>query len=249
MVEIRRLRPVRPVVKIALPTKPKAPNTWPSGKKVIRRTLAEFPPPTPQPTPCRLWQGSADPDGYGRMKRKVRGRWQVVRVTRWVVEAALGRSLEPHEFVLHACDHPPCFRLDHLSVGSARDNNLDMKLKGRAIAPPINRFVGSLHPMAKFNDRDIETIRRDYQTGVRVKTLAEDWNVSTRTINRIVKGLTYADTSTIDLLAEARKQHDLHVRDGQPQPLVGPDDRDDDALPADLSTQGEDHDDAGEGAR
>jgi hypothetical protein len=206
MVIIRRLQPS---VKIALPTKPKAPSTWPSSKKVVRRTLAEFPPPTPQPTPCRLWQGSSDPDGYGRMKRKDgRGQWQTIRVSRWVMEEALGRRLASYEFILHACDHPPCFRLDHLSVGSARDNNLDMKLKGRAIAPPINRFVGSLHPMAKFNDRQIQTIRRDYRTGVRVQTLAEEWNVSTKTIKRIVKGLTYADTSTIDLLAEARRKHD-----------------------------------------
>jgi hypothetical protein len=201
MVEIRRLKPT---VRIALPTKEKAPA--PRQLKVVRRTLDEFPPPTPQPTPCRLWQGGADADGYGRMKRKVGGRWKVVRVTRWVMEQALGRALAPHEFILHACDHPPCFRLDHLSVGSARDNNLDMKLKGRAIAPPINRFVGSLHPMAKFNPNEIAKIRHDYKTGVRIQTLAEDWNVSKQTIRRIVKGLTYADTSTIDLLAEARRK-------------------------------------------
>lgn len=196
MVTIRRLQPS---VRIALPAVAKV--SRPSRTLVVERRITDHPPPTPQPTPCRLWQGSVDPDGYGRMKRN----GKTVRVYRWVMEEALGRKLKPHEFILHACDNPPCFRLDHLSVGSARDNNLDMMFKGRAVPPPVNRFLGSLHPMAKFTDHQIAKIRRDYRTGVRDRTLAAEYDVDIRTIRRIVKGITYADTSTIDLLAEHRR--------------------------------------------
>lgn len=202
MVQIRRLRPT---ITIALPTVEK--RDRPSQRKVVERRIADFPPPTPQPTPCRLWQGSVDPDGYGRMKRN----GKTVRVYRWVMEEALGRKLQPHEFILHACDNPPCFRLDHLSVGSARDNNLDMLFKGRAVPPPVNRFLGSLHPMAKFSDYQIRKIRHDYETGVRDRTLAAEYSVDVRTIRKIVKGLTYADTSTPDLLARWR---DADASDG-----------------------------------
>lgn len=204
MVQIRRLQPS---VKIALPTKPKKPVNWPSTKKQVVRRLVDFPPPTPQPTPCRLWQGSCDPFGYGRMKRKnARGKWETVKVYRWVMEEVLGRKLASHEFILHACDNPPCYRLDHLSVGSAKDNNLDMMLKGRHVPPPVNKLIGSLHPMAKFTDAQVRKIRRDFETGVRAETLAKEYGVDRATIRRMVKGRTYADTSTRDLIAEAKER-------------------------------------------
>ena len=204
MVQIRRLQPA---VKIALPTKPKAPNTWPSARKVVLRRLIDFPPPTPQPTPCRLWQGSVDPFGYGRMKRKDdKGRWQTVAVYRWVMEQVLGRKLAKHEFILHACDNPPCYRLDHLSVGSARDNNLDMMLKGRFVPPPVTKLIGAEHPQAKFTNAQANKIRRDFRTGVRAETLAAEYGVSVKTIRRLLKGVSYADTSTRDLIAEAKER-------------------------------------------
>lgn len=204
MVKIRRLQPS---VKIALPTKPKKPVNWPSTKKVVVRRLVDHPPPTPQPTPCRLWQGSCDPFGYGRMKRKnAKGEWETVKVYRWVMEQVIGRKLRPDEFILHACDNPPCYRLDHLSVGSALDNNRDMMLKGRFVPPPITRLIGSTHPQAKFDQRQVAKIRRDYETGVRAQTLAKEYEVDVATIRRLLKGRTYADTSTRDLLAEARER-------------------------------------------
>ena len=102
MVEIRKLQPS--VGRIALPTKPR---TRRSGVKTVERRRSDFPPPTPQSTPCVLWQGSTDRDGYGRMKRLVKGSWETVRVIRWIMEQAEGRKLSRDEFVLHACDNPP----------------------------------------------------------------------------------------------------------------------------------------------
>lgn len=57
-------------------------------------------------------------------------------------------------WVLHHCDVRLCVRPDHLFLGTARDNNLDMKLKGRAV-----HLVGELHPRAILTAKNVLEIR------------------------------------------------------------------------------------------
>jgi hypothetical protein len=216
MVTIRRLSPS--VGRIALPAREHASNLL-----RVERRRADFPPPSPQSTPCVLWQGSVDKAGYGRMKRVVNGEWETVKVHRWVVEQLLGRRLGRFEVVMHACDNPPCFRLDHLAVGSIVDNNRDMFDKGRASPPPVNRFTGAEHPMARFKPHEVQRVRRDYRTGVSAKTLAAEWGCDIRTIRKLVEGVTYADTSTRDLLAEARARLEAPKRLRIPREVTGSD--------------------------
>ena len=189
MVEIRRLQPS---VRIALPSKPFPDHPRSKQVKVTVRRRADYPPPTPQPTPCVLWQGSVDRDGYGRMKRRINGELKTVRVIRWVMEEIVGRRLRPEEFVMHACDLPTCFRADHLSVGSVVSNNADMRAKGRGTPPPVNRFYGECHPMAKLTAVQVRKIRGHYVSGLSIRTIAGMFDVSESTISRIVKGLTWA---------------------------------------------------------
>lgn len=185
MVQIRRLQPS---VRIAMPPRKTKEGPRSLNRVFVVRRRGEFPPPTPQPTPCVLWQGSVDRDGYGRMKRD----GETVRVTRWVMEQATGRKLRRDEFILHACDNPPCFAVAHLSVGSAADNNQDMRSKGRGVPPPIHHFRGEAHPMAKLTAAQVRKIRGHYISGLRAKTIAEMFDVSPQTIYKIVKGLTWA---------------------------------------------------------
>ena len=189
-VTIRRLQPT---VQIRLPGG-RVPDRGGRYVHVVRRR-SDFPPPTPQSTPCVLWQGSADRDGYGRMKRAVDGKRETIRVTRWVMEEALGRRLRPDEFILHACDNPPCFRVDHLSVGSAADNNADMRAKGRGTPPPLNVYHGECHPMAKLTAAQVRRIRGHWQSGLYIKTIAEMYDVSPQTISKIVNGISWRSES------------------------------------------------------
>jgi hypothetical protein len=187
MVEIRK---IEPSFKIALPAGKGPARSL--NRVFVTRRRRDFPPPTPQSTPCVLWQGSVDRAGYGRFKRLVGGERETVRVIRWVMEQVVGRQLSPSEFVLHACDNPPCFRVSHLSIGSAADNNADMRAKGRGTPPPINVFRGECHPMAKLNAAQVRKIRGHYISGLRMKTIAEMFDVSPQTISKIVNGVLWA---------------------------------------------------------
>lgn len=203
MVEIRRLKPS---VAIRMPTKavPPAPRQF----KVVTRRLADYPAPTPQPTPCRLWQGATDKDGYGYRRVDRDGKRFKQGIHRWVMEQVMGRRLFPDEFILHACDNPPCYRIDHLSVGTAADNNHDMMAKGRYVhvAPHL---VGEQHGRSKLSDQQVIDIRRARKRGLMAPTLAKEYGVSVATIHRIVRGQSWTHLPLDpdpprDLIAEAK---------------------------------------------
>jgi hypothetical protein len=95
---------------------------------VGRRAIPAAPPraTTPLGSPCREWQGSRTPQGYGTAYFGGR-RWYVHR---WVWTEILGPIPEGQE-IMHLCDNPACFRLDHLRMGTHADNMRDMVAKGR----------------------------------------------------------------------------------------------------------------------
>ena len=188
MVEIRRLTPV---TKIAMPRPPAGQRTRRRMFKRVERRRGEFPPPTPQPTPCVLWQGITDDHGYGtRWVADGLGQYVKVRIHRWVMGEVVGRPLEPKEFVMHACDQPLCFRVDHLSLGTARDNNLDMYEKGRFVHV-ANKTFGDRNPNTKVVEAEKRKIINAYRRGTTARSLAEHYGVNVSTISRIVRGQSY----------------------------------------------------------
>jgi HNH endonuclease len=211
------IRTLKPIVKLRIPRATTNLNR-PSRVKVVRRTQATHPSPTPQPTPCRLWQGTQGSDGYGWRKINLAdGSRKPISMHRWVMQEYLGRKLRPSEVVLHACDNPLCYRFDHLSIGTVQSNNADMRAKGRDVKPPVNVFHGECHPMAKLTAHQVRAIRGHRQSGLSVKTIAEMFEISPSTVRRICKGQTwayfgngygagpaYVKPPTRDLLAEAR---------------------------------------------
>lgn len=82
--------------------------------------------PTVLETPCREWQGTCYPDGYGRIWRVGRD-W---RVHRWIWTLIHG-PISNGVVIMHRCDNPPCFREDHLREGTQAENLADMTEKGR----------------------------------------------------------------------------------------------------------------------
>lgn len=101
----------------------------------VERRAEDFPPGTPQPTPCRIWQGVLDKDGYGYVMVATCNSRQRKPAHRWVWEMARG-PIPKGKVIRHRCDNPPCFRLSHLQLGSVADNNRDARERKRHWAPP-----------------------------------------------------------------------------------------------------------------
>ncbi len=54
-------------------------------------------------------------------------KWRVTRLIWTVTEGPIPEG----QFVLHECDNPRCINLDHLFLGTAKENSEDMVRKGR----------------------------------------------------------------------------------------------------------------------
>jgi hypothetical protein len=85
-------------------------------------------------TPCLEWTGGTVKGGYGRTRRG----GKAVLIHRWAWEQEHG-PIPPGMKVLHHCDNPPCYEVEHLFLGTQRDNVQDMVSKGRHRATRITQ--------------------------------------------------------------------------------------------------------------
>jgi hypothetical protein len=96
-------------------------------------------------TDCLEFQGYRNKQGYGRAWVKGPSGWRRWMAHRAVWVAAYGPVPEGL-FVLHHCDNPACIRLDHLFLGTQKENMRDMVLKGR-------QATGDRHPSRLYPDK------------------------------------------------------------------------------------------------
>ena len=127
-------------------------------------------------TDCIEWSGRRNEKGYGYTgngRRAHRVAWEVVN-------GAIPDGL----CVLHRCDNPPCVRVEHLFLGTQRENIADRQAKGRTVNPPSRR---------KLTDEQVRQIRAEYDGGlVTQQALAERWDVSRGNLSRILNRRSYA---------------------------------------------------------
>ena len=160
-----------------------------------RRTLAErFWGKVKKTDGCWLWAGEKE-RRYGRIRdASVNGRRKNLRTHRvaWV----LGCGQIPDGLcVLHRCDNPICVRLDHLFLGTMRDNTDDMMAKGR------NRYTsrrGAMHQNAKLSETDVSLIRSEATKGSSRSDLAVRFGVTVSNISCIVRRRSWVKGSGLD---------------------------------------------------
>lgn len=124
---------------------------------------------------CWEWTGAKSRKGYGNIlgpRRKIisthRAAWEV-----W------NGPIPSGAWILHRCDNPSCCRPDHLFLGDAMINNVDMRVKGRDTR-------GSAHPKSKLTESDVIAIRQAVANGAEQQGLAKQYGVSKGVLGRIV---------------------------------------------------------------
>jgi hypothetical protein len=129
---------------------------------------------------CWEWQGSTDGWGYGLIKVRD-SRYRTHRAA-WI--AAHG-PIPVGLFVCHRCDNPPCWRPDHLFLGTPAENAADMRVKLRAA-------TGELHGWAKLTEDQVAEIRERYSAGgVTQSQLATEYGIDSSGVSRIVRRVTW----------------------------------------------------------
>lgn len=109
--------------------------------------------------------------GYGFVT--VKGKTALVHRLMWLIFRG---NIPDDSFVCHSCDNPACINVNHLFLGSARDNYEDMVKKGRSWFQ--NRPRGEDSRSHKFSEAVIENIRTDHATGVAPKEILKKYKIS-----------------------------------------------------------------------
>jgi hypothetical protein len=169
------------------------PYTTEELKQKMLRTIAS----SEDPNGCHEWSGCLHRTGYGVIQFKgvqYRAHRLAYELFRGLIPAGL--------LVCHKCDNPKCCRIDHLFLGTTRENSLDMVAKGRSpkhigrVYPcgdshwtrskPERILRGGGHPRSKLTDHQVLEIRELRGKGLKLTDLSARYGVSTTHIKYIV---------------------------------------------------------------
>lgn len=128
-------------------------------------------------TGCIEWALGLDKDGYGKaqIKRKT------LRPHRIAWEEENGEIADGY-YVCHKCDNRKCINVDHLFLGSHKDNMEDMKYKGRGHAGEKNHMsILSESQIKEIREMGNGSYKRPYQ-----KEIAEMFGISRGHVSKIL---------------------------------------------------------------
>lgn len=114
---------------------------------------------------CIEWRGYRNRDGYGVLHKTER-RWLAHRLA-WTEQVG---DIPAGMYVCHTCDNPACVNVDHLFIGTHKDNMADKIAKGRARPPQ-----GEGHHRAKLSDDDVRAIRASSEPA---KNISQQYGIS-----------------------------------------------------------------------
>lgn len=135
---------------------------------------------------CWLWRGALFSNGYGQVSR-TGGGIGAHRVSWFLAYGPIPDGL----FVCHRCDNPPCVNPDHLFLGTAKDNRLDMMSKGKTTRPsqPVR---GEMHFWAKLTEDDVRSIRDLAAIGQTQRAIAGQFHIAPSRVCDIVNRRSWA---------------------------------------------------------
>lgn len=128
-------------------------------------------------TPCIEWTGATS-GGYG--VQRIAGK--NVRVHRKTWEDSKG-PIPEGLIVMHMCDNPPCYRLDHLALGTHQDNSDDKFAKGRGNSPR-----GEQAGRAVLTEKQAYEVLLRLDQGESLRAVARVFGVSAGCVQHIAEG-------------------------------------------------------------
>lgn len=125
-------------------------------------------------TPCTEWHKARSSAGYGQ--KSVDGK--VLYVHRLEYEKHHG-PIPKGMVVRHRCDNPACYNIEHLEIGTQKENMRDMWERGRAVN---NAPKGERQHKAVLTEELVHYIRASPLSGDK---LALELNINKSTVNRV----------------------------------------------------------------
>lgn len=137
---------------------------------------------------CIPWLAYKTSKGYGTLQlASTHSRKTCAHRIAWVLKHG---DLPPKVLVLHRCDNPSCVNVDHLFLGSAKENTADMVSKKRHMwRNPL--------PWQKLNSTDAERIRDLRRAGCTQQEVADWLGVSRPLISMIESGKVHYSSLSI----------------------------------------------------
>lgn len=142
-------------------------------------------------TGCVEWKLHRNKLGYGTLKYKQKA----YMAHRFHWEYKNGKIPEGL-IICHKCDNPCCINIDHLFVGTYKDNSEDMKSKGRG-----RYYYGEEHPSSKLTEELIISIKSDTRSQYEI---AKHFGISQSMVSQIKTNKSW---SSVDFYAEDKKMN------------------------------------------
>ena len=146
------------------------------------------------PSGCWEWIGARTTAGYGELV--VDGKVNYTHRLSWELHNG---PIPAELFVLHRCDNPPCFRPDHLFLGTHQINIADKMTKGRhrhghlygddhpaRKHPETFLKYGEDHHNARITWAIVREIRASYATSETKASIAKRLGLNRGTVYKIV---------------------------------------------------------------
>ena len=134
---------------------------------------------------CREWIATKNSHGYGLIHFSIKkgdGYKSSLPAHRAHYMAHHNIILKRNEWVLHKCDNPSCVNIEHLFLGSPKDNNADMWAKGRGRSAETYK----LHTRQRVHSDD--KIRAIKQATGPLRDIAELYEVSISYVSKLRNG-------------------------------------------------------------
>jgi len=127
---------------------------------------------------CLEYTGTKTKNGTLR-QHSYKGRmWPAARLSWFLQKGEIPKGW----LVCHKCDYPPCINVDHLFIGTPKDNTHDASRKFRLIH-------GENHWWHKLCEADVLQMRKLYAEGIwNYASLGRKYGINESTSARIIKG-------------------------------------------------------------